>query len=117
MHPHFGQILGSLISLFISYTPFADIECKPQIFQIKSEITIALNAGSHVGTAWNSQRSVLMHDVHESLDFSAVYGDFHFLFVVESRMSLISIKAVFIGFRNFPDCNRNFEFSVFSMVR
>ncbi len=80
------------------------------MLQIKSEITVALNTGSHVGTARNSQRSVLVHNVHKSLEFSAIYCDFQFGFVVESRAAFVGIKALFIGFRNLPDCNRNFGF-------
>ncbi|MDE5582241.1 MAG: hypothetical protein K2J08_00860 [Ruminococcus sp.] len=55
---------------------------------MESKITVSLNAGSNIMTARNPQRSILVHDVHKSLDFSAVYGHFHFGFIVEIRASL-----------------------------
>lgn len=56
----------------------------------------------------NFQLSVFAHDVHKGLDFSMIYSDFHFGFVVESREALVDIQLAFIGFRNFPDRNGNF---------
>lgn len=86
--PQIGQVLAVFSEFFISHTPFAQIKCMPQILQMESEITVALNAGSDIGTARNAKWSFFVHDVHKSLDFSAVYGDFHFSFVVESRAAL-----------------------------
>lgn len=114
--PQTGQVFAMFSEFFISYTSFAQIECKPQMLQMESEITVALNAGSDVKTAWNPQRSVLVHDVHKGcnwLRFSVFVKfdrQFHFLFVVEIRISLVGIKTAFVGFGNLPDCNGNFGF-------
>ena len=49
--------------------------------------------------------ALLVHDVHECLNFPAVYRHFHIFLVVKFRKALIKVKAFFIGFRDFPDGN------------
>ena len=52
----------------LSYLPLsAVLQCGEKNTLVKAEIAIALKASPNIRTAWQPQRSLLVHDVHESL--------------------------------------------------
>ena len=113
--PHSGDRCEDLNCCLLSYLPLsAVLQCGEKNTLIKSEIPIPVKTGSYIRAAWQPQRSLLVHDVHECLSdhsFSReiFHGQVEFSLVVKSRETLIHIKPFLIGRLDRPDCNRDFR--------
>ena len=89
-------------------SPPAVVQCCEKNTLIKTEIAVTLKASPNIRTARQAQRSLLVHDVHESLSDHVFarevpHGQFKFGLVVKGRKTLINIKPFLIGRFNRPD--------------
>ena len=78
-------------------SPPAVVQCCEKNTLIKTEIAVTLKASPNIRTARQAQRSLLVHDVHESLSDHVFarevpHGQFKFGLVVKGRKTLINIK-------------------------
>lgn len=112
--PQSGQV-RSIVALsdFICNPPAVVQRCEKNTL-IKTKIAVTLKAGSHIRTARQTQRTLFVHDVHESrpahcLARKVPYRQFDFGLVVEGWETLINIKPFLIGGFDCPDCNRDFR--------
>ena len=112
--PQSGQV-RSIVALsdFICNPPAVVQRCEKNTL-IKTKIAVTLKAGSHIRTARQTQRTLFVHDVHESrpahcLARKVPYRQFDFGLVVEGWETLINIKPFLIGGFDCLDCNRDFR--------
>lgn len=107
--PHKGQVLISWLSVFMARSFLADFVCDIKVSEIESKNGISESAGVDVGLGRYSKFSVLVHDVHKGIDLSlgSIKLKLHFGLVVETRITLVGIKTLFVSLGNFPDCNGN----------
>ena len=88
---------------------------KENLAEVKG--VVPFKAGLQILSAWNTEGSVLVHNVNENITLSNLTGSdsfdrkYHFLFVVKGRESLVVVESQFVPFRNFPYCDRNFRAS------
>src|SRR5574344_1314488 len=96
----------------MAYPP-AFLYCLKQNVLIKFKCSVPFKAGLYIMPAWNSKRSVLMHDVHIDLSFpnlSCSDSDnrqFHFCLVVKGWKSLVPVKGCLVRLCGFPHGHGN----------
>ena len=83
----------------VVHLPFADVHGFPQVFQVKTELAVAVHTGADVGRSGNAQFPFLVHDIHKGSQLFSGFckRKFQFRFVVEMGIPLIAVEGKFIS--------------------
>lgn len=111
--PQSGQVRSVVVLSFILNYPPAFFMCPHKHTLVKHKSLVPIKASPQVKLAWNTDRSVLMHNVCKSGDrspFACAYtlaSQLDILLVIEVWITLVAVKCKLICWVHFPYCYRN----------